>query len=96
ATMLAGLAGAAIAPVHLVQPIMGQFLIFKAFALVIIGGLGSVPGAVVAGVALGVLESWVGGFFHIVWQEAIAFIVMIAVLLLRPQGLFGRSALRLG
>lgn len=96
ATMLCGLAGAALAPVHLVQPIMGQFLIFKAFALVIIGGLGSIPGAIVAGIGLGILESWVGGFFDIIWQEVTGFILMMAVLLFRPQGLFGHAAVRVG
>jgi branched-chain amino acid transport system permease protein len=96
ATALAGLAGAALAPVHLVQPIMGQFLIFKAFALVIIGGLGSIGGAVIAGIAMGIIESWIGGFFPIIWQEVAAFALMIAVLLVKPAGLFGRSDLRLG
>jgi branched-chain amino acid transport system permease protein len=96
ATILCGLAGAALAPIHLVQPIMGQFLIFKAFALIIIGGLGSMSGAIFAGIALGILESWIGGFFDIIWQEVAGFIVMMAVLLLRPQGLFGQAAVRTG
>lgn len=96
ASMLAGLAGAALAPVHIVQPIMGQFLIFKAFALVIIGGLGSIGGAVIAGIALGIIENWIGGFFEIIWQETAAFVGMIAVLLLKPHGLFGRAGVRVG
>ncbi|MGE0314081.1 MAG: branched-chain amino acid ABC transporter permease [Lautropia sp.] len=96
ASVLAGLAGAALAPVHIVQPIMGQFLIFKAFALVIIGGLGSMGGAIVAGIALGVIENWIGGFFEVIWQETAAFVVMIAVLLLKPHGLFGRASVRVG
>lgn len=96
ATALAGLAGAALAPVHLVQPIMGQFLIFKAFALVIIGGLGSIGGAIIAGILMGIIESWIGGFFSIIWQEVAAFALMIAVLLFKPAGLFGRHDLRLG
>ena len=96
ATVLCGLAGAALAPVHLVQPIMGQFLILKAFALVIIGGLGSIPGAIVAGIALGILESWIGGFFAIIWQEVASFVVMILVLLVKPHGLFGASRVRVG
>lgn len=95
-TMLAGLAGAALAPVYLVQPIMGQFLLFKAFALVVIGGLGSLAGAIVAGLMLGVIESWVGGFFSIVWQETAGFVIMILILLLRPHGLFGRDVVRVG
>lgn len=96
ASVLAGLAGAALAPVHIVQPVMGQFLIFKAFALVIIGGLGSMGGAIVAGITLGIVENWIGGFFSSIWQEAAAFIGMILFLLLRPHGLFGRAGVRVG
>jgi branched-chain amino acid transport system permease protein len=96
ATALCGLAGAALAPIQLVTPSMGQFLIFKAFALVIIGGLGNIPGAIAAAVGLGLMESFIGGFFDIVWQEAAVFVVMIAVLCLRPDGLFKRGAMRVG
>jgi branched-chain amino acid transport system permease protein len=93
---LCGLAGAALAPIQLVSPMMGQPLIFKAFALIIIGGLGNVPGVVAASLGLGLMESWVGGFFEIVWQETAVFVVMIAVLFLRPDGLFKRGAMRVG
>jgi branched-chain amino acid transport system permease protein len=93
---LCGLAGSAIAPIQLVTPYMGQFLIFKAFALVIIGGLGNIPGAVAAAIALGLIESWIGGFFTIAWQEAAVFVIMIVVLFLRPDGLFKRGGMRVG
>ena len=93
---LCGLAGAAVAPIQNVAPYMGQFMIFKAFALVIIGGLGNVPGAIVAAIGLGLIESWIGGFFEIVWQEAAVFVIMIAVLMLRPDGLFKRGGMRVG
>ena len=93
---LCGMAGAALAPIQLVSPMMGQPLIFKAFALIIIGGLGSVPGVVAASLGLGLMESWVGGFFEIVWQETAVFLVMIAVLFLRPHGLFKRGGMRVG
>jgi len=93
---LCGLAEAAISPIQLVTPYMGQFLIFKAFALVIIGGLGNIPGAIVAAVALGLIESWIGGFFTIAWQEAAAFVIMILVLFVRPEGLFKRGGMRVG
>jgi len=93
---LCGLAGAAIAPIQLVTPYMGQFLIFKAFALVIIGGLGNIPGAIVAAIGLGLIESWIGGFFEIVWQEAAVFVIMIVVLFVRPDGLFKRGGMRVG
>ena len=93
---LCGLAGAALSPIQLVTPYMGQFLIFKAFALVIIGGLGNIPGAVVAALGLGLIESWIGGFFEIVWQEAAVFVIMIVVLFARPDGLFKRGGMRVG
>ena len=93
---LCGLAGSAIAPIQLVTPYMGQFLIFKAFALVIIGGLGNIPGAVAAAVGLGLIESWIGGFFTVAWQEAAVFIIMIGVLFVRPDGLFKRGSMRVG
>ena len=96
ATALCGLAGAALAPVQLVSPAMGQALIFKAFALVIIGGLGNIPGSIAAALLLGLIESWIGGFFEIVWQEAAVFVLMIAVLCLKPHGLFQRGAMRIG
>jgi len=93
---LCGLAGAAISPIQLVTPYMGQFLIFKAFALVIIGGLGNIPGAVAAAIGLGLIESWFGGFFEITWQEAAVFVIMIVVLFVRPDGLFKRGGMRVG
>jgi branched-chain amino acid transport system permease protein len=96
ATALCGLAGAVLAPIQLVTPSMGQALIFKAFALVIIGGLGNIPGAIAAAVGLGLMESWIGGFFAIIWQEMAVFVVMIVVLLLKPDGLFKREAMRVG
>jgi branched-chain amino acid transport system permease protein len=96
ATALCGLAGAVLAPIQLVTPSMGQALIFKAFALVIIGGLGNIPGAIAAAVGLGLMESWIGGFFEIIWQEMAVFVVMIVVLLLKPDGLFKREAMRVG
>jgi branched-chain amino acid transport system permease protein len=96
ATALCGLAGAALAPIQLVTPMMGQFLIFKAFALIIIGGLGNIPGTIAAAIGLGLMESWIGGFFEIVWQDAAVFVVMIAVLFFMPDGLFNRGAMRVG
>ena len=88
---LSGLAGAALAPVYAVHPLMGFSFVFKAFAIIIIGGLGNISGAAIAAVALGILESVAGGFLPLVMADALAFIAMIAILLLRPQGLFGRG-----
>jgi branched-chain amino acid transport system permease protein len=96
AAALCGLAGAALAPIQLVQPAMGQAVIFKAFALIVIGGLGNMMGAVLAAVALGLVESLIGGFFSLVWQEGTIFAIMIVVVLLRPEGIFHHSGIRVG
>ena len=88
---LSGLAGAALAPIYSVHPLMGFSFVFKAFAIIIIGGLGNVAGAAIAAVALGIVESVVGGFLPLVMVDALVFGSMIAMLLLRPDGLFGRG-----
>ena len=88
---LSGLAGAALAPVYAVHPLMGFGFVFKAFAIIIIGGLGNIAGAAIAALALGILESFAGGVLPLVMVDALVFASMIAILLLRPQGLFGRG-----
>ena len=88
---LSGLAGAALAPIYAVHPLMGFAFVFKAFAIIIIGGLGNVSGAAIAAVALGVLESLIGGFLPQVMVDGMAFGAMILILLIKPEGLFGRG-----
>jgi branched-chain amino acid transport system permease protein len=88
---LAGLAGAALAPVFAVHPAMGAPILFKVFAIIIIGGLGSLPGALVASLLIGVTESVVGGYSSVALQDAVAFMLMIVVLLAFPAGLFGKG-----
>jgi branched-chain amino acid transport system permease protein len=88
---LSGLAGAALAPVYAVHPVMGFAFVFKAFAIIIIGGLGNVSGAAITAIALGLIESLIGGFLPLVMVDALAFIGMIVILLFKPHGLFGRG-----
>jgi branched-chain amino acid transport system permease protein len=88
---LTGLAGVVIAPLFDLYPNMGTEVVIKSFAVVIIGGMGNVWGAAIAGVALGLAESYAGGLGSAGIRDAIAFIVMIAMLLARPEGLFGRT-----
>jgi branched-chain amino acid transport system permease protein len=88
---LSGLAGAALAPIYAVHPLMGFSFVFKAFAIIIIGGLGNVSGAAIAAVALGVIENLMGGFLPQVLVDGFAFSAMILILLIKPQGLFGRG-----
>jgi branched-chain amino acid transport system permease protein len=88
---LAGLAGVLAAPVYQVSPLMGSNLIIVVFAVVVVGGMGSILGAIVTGYMLGVLE----GLTKVFYPEAssiVIFVVMAVVLLVRPAGLFGREA----
>ena len=88
---LTGLAGAALSPVYAVHPVVGLAYMFKAFAVIIIGGLGNISGAVIVAIGLGLVESVVGGFLPLGVVDSLAFVIMIAVLLAQPHGLFGRS-----
>ncbi|MFB9150402.1 branched-chain amino acid ABC transporter permease [Roseovarius ramblicola] len=87
---LAGLAGVLLAPVYSVFPTMGRDFILIAFTVVIVGGMGSIWGAVIAGVVLTQVQAVSSLIVSPVWSEPIVFGVMVAVLMLRPQGLFGR------
>ncbi|MGQ9371931.1 branched-chain amino acid ABC transporter permease [Azospirillum sp. A39] len=87
---LAGFAGVLAAPIYSVNPLMGSNLIIVVFAVVVIGGMGSILGAVVTGFGLGLLE----GLTKVFYPEAsniVIFVVMIVVLLIKPAGLFGRE-----
>ena len=85
--VLSAIAGAALVPIYALQPSIGQAFLLKAFAIVIIGGMGSISGAVTAALGLGILESLIGGYGDAVWQNAAAFIIMILVLITKPSGL---------
>lgn len=87
---LAAFAGVLAAPVMQVSPLMGQNLITVVFAVVVIGGMGSILGSILTGLALGVIE----GLAKVVYPEAsstVVFLVMVLVLLMRPAGLFGKE-----
>ncbi|SCK14793.1 amino acid/amide ABC transporter membrane protein 1, HAAT family [Variovorax sp. HW608] len=86
---LAALAGAILAPVYSVFPTMGHDFIFLAFSVVIVGGMGSVVGAVIAGLLLSQVHALSSLIIAPVWTEAIVFGVMVAFLMLRPKGLYG-------
>jgi branched-chain amino acid transport system permease protein len=87
---LAGLAGVLAAPVINVTPLMGSNLIIVVFAVVVIGGMGSILGSVVTGLALGVIEGLTRVYYP-EGSEVVVFVVMVIVLLLRPAGLFGKE-----
>lgn len=87
---LAGLAGVLAAPMRAVNPLMGADLIIAVFAVVVIGGLGSIFGSVVSGFAVGVLTA-VTNFYVPSLSQTLVFLLMVVVLLWRPAGLFGRE-----
>jgi branched-chain amino acid transport system permease protein len=88
---LAALAGVMAAPIYNVSPQMGSHLIIVVFAVVVIGGMGSILGAIVTGFGLGLIEGLTKVFFPEA-SNTVIFIIMAIVLLIRPAGLFGRSA----
>lgn len=75
-----------------IQPLMGLYIGLKAFVAAVIGGIGHVPGAVVGSLLLGLVEEFVVGYTASSWRDAVAFGFLIVILLVRPQGLFGRVA----
>ena len=88
---LAGLAGVLAAPIIQVSPLMGSNLIIVVFAVVVIGGMGSIVGSILTGMGLGVIE----GLTRVFYPEAssiVVFVIMVIVLMFRPAGLFGKEA----
>jgi branched-chain amino acid transport system permease protein len=88
-TALAAAAASLIAPIHLVHPGMGGPVILKAFVIIILGGMGSIPGAIIGGFLLGLVESLSGGYISTAYHEVFSFGVLVTVLAIRPTGLFG-------
>jgi branched-chain amino acid transport system permease protein len=91
-TALAAAAAALVAPIHLVHPGMGGPVILKAFVIIILGGMGSLPGAIIGGYMMGLIESLSGGYISTSYNEVFAFAVLIIVLTIRPTGLFGAKS----
>jgi branched-chain amino acid transport system permease protein len=87
---LAGAAGALLGPIFTVHPYIGNLANLKAFAIVIFGGLGSFTGAITAGLLLGVFESLGAGYVSSGYQDAVGFLMLILILIVRPTGLFGK------
>jgi branched-chain amino acid transport system permease protein len=88
---LAAAAGALLGPIFLVYPSMGDLAALKAFSVVILGGLGNFTGATLGGLILGVAEELGAGYVSSGYRDAVGFVIIILVLLLRPSGLFARA-----
>ncbi len=86
---LAALAGALLAPVYWVNPFIGGPAVVNAFIVMVIGGLGSIPGTILGGLILGAIESFGKEYLPGSWNEAIAYSLVVIVLIIRPKGLMG-------
>ena len=86
---LASIAGVLLGSLFIVSPFMGERPLVKAFVIITLGGFGSIPGAVIGALIIGVLESLAGAFVSSEWQDAFGFVILILVLLVKPMGLFG-------
>jgi branched-chain amino acid transport system permease protein len=93
-TALAALSGILLGAVFVVSPNTAELTTVKAFVVVILGGMGSFPGAIVGGLLLGLAESLWGGFVSTGYMDVIGFVLVIALLLFRPRGLFGAAEAR--
>ncbi len=87
--LLGTISGLLVAPLFTVTKEMGALIALKAFAGSIVGGFGSIPGAIVGGLTIGVVETFGGFYISSAYEDAIAFVILIAVLLVKPSGLFG-------
>ena len=88
---LAGAAGSLYGIIYPFNPYIGALPTIKAFAIIILGGLGSIPGAIIGGLLYGIAEQSAVIFFGGIWRDAVAFTLLIIVLILRPKGLFGEK-----
>lgn len=89
--VLAAVAATLYAPINLVYPAMGHLVITKAFVIIILGGMGSIPGAIVGGYLLGLIEALGGGYISAAYKDVFAFGALILILSIKPTGLFGRK-----
>ncbi|MCZ6861156.1 MAG: branched-chain amino acid ABC transporter permease [Alphaproteobacteria bacterium] len=87
---MAGVAGSLMAVIYAFSPVVGDSFTMKSFVIVVLGGLGSMQGAIVAGIVLGIAESIVSGLLAPGYSDAISFIILVLILVLRPRGIFGK------
>lgn len=90
-TAIAGIAGCVIIPFYYVYPSVGVVFDIRAFIIVVLGGLGSIPGAMLGGVIVGLIESVFAQFMASTWTEAIIYAIFLGILFIKPSGIFGNK-----
>ncbi len=88
---MAGMTGSLITVIHSFSPVLGCLFTMKAFVVVVLGGLGSIPGAVVGGLILGIAENFASVLLEAGYRDAISFTLLVAILVLRPRGILGKQ-----
>ena len=88
---MAGMAGSLISIIHSFSPIVGASYTMKSFVVVVLGGLGSIPGAVIGGLLLGIVENFASVLFDAGYKDAFSFILLVLILVIRPRGLLGKQ-----
>lgn len=88
---LSGLGGAIVAPLMAIHPVMGLLLVLKCFAAVIMGGFGNVKGTIYSAFILAIVESYAVAYISLEYKDTFAFLVMIIILLFKPEGIFGKK-----
>ena len=89
--MITGVGGGLLAPIFFLNNVMGGTAGAKAFAAIVIGGFGSVPGAIIGGLIVGLVEAFGGAYISSTYQLVLIYVVLIAILMIRPQGIFGEK-----
>lgn len=90
-TALAAIAACMVAPIFMISPSMGALVGLKSFVIVILGGLGSIPGAIVGGLILGLIEAIGGGYLSAAYKDVFGFGALVLILAIKPTGLFGKE-----
>jgi branched-chain amino acid transport system permease protein len=90
---IVGLTGALVSPIYAFDAHFGSHIIVKAFTIAIFGGLGSIPGTVVGALIIGIGENMVAGYVSTEYSSLMTFVLLILILFIRPQGIFGRKAI---
>lgn len=91
AGMLAAVAATLYAPINLVYPAMGHLVIMKAFVIIVLGGMGSIPGAIIGGMIIGFAESFGAFYISTNYQDILSFALLVVILSIRPEGLFTKG-----
>lgn len=88
---LAAVAASLFAPINLVYPAMGHLVLLKAFVIIILGGMGSIPGAIIGGLIIGFAEALGGFYISSTYKDVIAFVLLVVILSIKPTGLFTKG-----